>query len=224
MIQVIPTVIPESFEELTERIERVASLVSLVQIDVVDGVHAPSVTWPFTNDGEGSFEKLVSGELRLPHHDSIKFELDFMVRAPEVVLDAWMAVGFDQFIIHLESTQDMSGIISRLRSSGLGVGIALKPSTSNDELEPFIDSIDFVQCMGNDRIGYHGVALDPVVLEKIKDLHARFPHMPLGIDIGVNVETAPALIEAGATRLATGSAILNSEDPAHVIRQLAGES
>lgn len=224
MIQVIPTVLPESFEELRDKVEKVAHLVPLVQLDVVDGVHAPSVTWPFKNDAAEWFEKLVSGEERLPHGDTLQYELDFMVCAPEVVLDAWMAIGFKQFIIHLESTHDMAGIIQRLKNVGVGVGIALKPSTHNDELVPYIDSIDFVQCMGSDKIGYHGVELDPQVLEKIRELHVQYPDLTLGVDIGVNFETAPQLIKAGVTRLAAGSAILHSDDPEDALRRLAGES
>lgn len=223
MTQVIPTIIPESFEELKVKVERVADYVPLVQIDIVDGVYAPPLTWPFTNDPENKFKALVRGTERLPHHDTLRYELDFMVRDPEVVLDVWIAAGFSQFIIHLESTQDMSGIISRLRTAKKGVGIALKPNTHNDALIPFIDSIDFVQCMGNDKIGYHGVPLDPRAVEKIKELHAQYPTLVLGVDIGVNFETAPRLTIAGATRLAAGSVILKSDDPARAILRLSGE-
>ena len=176
------------------------------------------------DDEENIFEKLQNGEERLPESDRLMYEADLLINAPEITLDSWIAAGFKQFIIHLESTDDMGGIISRLRSAGVGVGIAFKPSTSNDKLAPYINAIDFVQCMGNDLVGQAGVPLDPLVLDKIRDLRKKFPDLPLGVDIGVSTETAPELIAAGATRLAAGSAIFKSEDPERAIRKLAGES
>src|SRR3989344_5430112 len=92
------------------------------------------------------------------------------------------------------------------------IGVALKPGTPLEKLFPLIPFINFVQCMGNDKIGHQGVTLDEKVYEKIKIIRAKYPDLPIGVDIGVNETTAPLLIEAGATKLAAGSAIFNTDD------------
>jgi pentose-5-phosphate-3-epimerase len=57
-----------------------------------------------------------------------------------------------------------------------------------------MEKIDFVQFMGSDTLGRHGVDLDPRVLGKISALRKRYPKSIIGIDIGVNEETAPDLV------------------------------
>jgi pentose-5-phosphate-3-epimerase len=66
--------------------------------------------------------------------------------------------------------------------------------------------------MGSDNIGHHGEELDPAVLDKIRDFKKKYPEMVAGVDIGVNHDTAGELVEAGATRLVSGSAIFYSEN------------
>jgi len=224
MIQVIPAVLPASFNDLSEKVERVVGSAPLIQIDIVDGVYAPEATWPYNSDPEDIFQMIMSGEIKLPHTDTLEYEADLMVQAPESTLDVWLSAGFSALILHVESTGDLHSLIERVKTSGHRVGLALKPSTENDTLTPFIDSVDFVQCMGSDVIGYHGVPLDPRVLGKVRDLRMRFPELQIGIDIGVNFDTAPELIAAGATRLASGSLILKSDNPKEVIQKLKGET
>ena len=75
--------------------------------------------------------------------------------------------------------------------------------------------------MGNDRIGFGGVPLDEeLVLPKISELRKRHPELTISVDIGVNAETAPRLIAAGATRLVAGSAIFGKANPAQAIKEL----
>lgn len=223
MIQIVPAILPTSFEMIEQKVARVLGHAPLVQIDVVDGAYAPATTWPFTEENDSVFESLVSGERTLPHLDVVHYEVDLMVRAPEVLLDSWIAAGFSHLIIHVESTENLEKIISRVKASGRGIGLALKPSTPNDVIRRFIPSIDFVQCMGNDTIGRHSIALDASVFEKVRDLRSTFPELTIAVDIGVNQDTAPRLIAAGANKLVSGSAIFDSEDAAEALQALSGE-
>jgi len=92
------------------------------------------------------------------------------------------------------------------------IGVAINPKTPLEQIFPLIPHIDFVQCMGNDRIGYHGVELDEQIYERIKILREKYVDLPIAVDIGVDLNTAPLLIKAGATKLVAGSAIFNTED------------
>ena len=75
--------------------------------------------------------------------------------------------------------------------------------------------------MGNDKIGYHGVELDKKVLQSIKDLRNRHRKLIISIDIGVNFDTSPLLVEAGVSKLVSGSAIYSSFDRGDAIRKLS---
>jgi len=108
--------------------------------------------------------------------------------------------------------------VKEIEEHKLSVGVALKPSEPLSRIEPMIPYIQFIQCMGNDKVGYNGVVLDESVYEKVRTLRELYKHMDISVDIGVNRETAPRLIEAGATKLISGSGIFKSADPIEEIK------
>ena len=210
MIQVVPAILPESFDDIVEKVSRVHTSVKRVQIDITDGSYAPTHTWPFTSTAH--FSDLVSQDEGMPMWEEIDYEVDMLVRKPERYIEEWMAIGISAAIIHIESTDVFADISKKLRDRGVECGAGILPSTDISKLEPLIEHIDFIQCMGSDAIGKHGVSLDERVYDKVRDLRAKYPDMPIAVDIGVNEETAPGLVEAGATKLVSGSAIFGSED------------
>jgi len=113
---------------------------------------------------------------------------------------------------NLESFKDFLEGIDMYERDSLEIGVAINPSTLQEDLFPLVPCIDFIQCMGNDNIGYQGISLDEDVYEKIKILREKYSDIPIAVDIGVNETTAPLLIKAGATKLLIGSAIFESDD------------
>ena len=144
-----------------------------------------------------------------------------MTLHPEEKIDDWISAGAKTLIIHKHSTENetLERIFNHAQEKGVEVAIALKPSTSNEELAPFIDRVSLIQCMGNDNIGFHGVVFDESVLGKIKDIRERYGDVTIGVDIGVNTDTAPRMVEVGVTRLVSGSAIYNAENIEDSIQQ-----
>lgn len=199
----------------------VKEYVSLVQIDIIDGAFAPEPTWPYAGTAEAAiFDEVVDQQRGFPHWKDLQFEIDLMVERPEEVIDDWIAAGASAIIIHVDSTDKHEEIFDKLAKRGVGIGLAVKPSNTNEILERFVEEIDFLQVMGSDKIGYHGVELDPLVYQKIADIHKSYPELPIAVDIGVNFETAPELVAAGVTRLVSGSAIFGSEDISAAIAEL----
>ncbi|MEK7208023.1 MAG: hypothetical protein AAB699_00565 [Patescibacteria group bacterium] len=128
-----------------------------------------------------------------------------------------------------EGGEELSELIHEWKHS-IDVALALKPSTPLSAIEPFLHEVSLVQFMGNDKISFGGVLLDEEkVLPKIRELRSRhpspsptralplvgetYPALDISVDIGVNLDTAPRLIAAGATRLVAGSAIFGSDNP-----------
>lgn len=220
MIAVVPSIIPEDFAQLEREMGLVDLLVPKVQVDVIDGKYAPTTSWPYNGRDREKWERIRAQDDGMPYWETLSFEVDMMVEKPEEHVDDWISAGAETLIIHIESTNKLDEIFSNVISRGAGVALALKPSTPIELLAPVIDKVQFIQCMGNDKIGYHGVELDESVLRKIRDMKTRWPDVILGIDIGVNEETAPKLVEAGVTHLASGSAIYQSGDIAAMIKSL----
>lgn len=212
MIEIIPAVIPSNLSIIREKFSRVVGIVKKVQIDIVDGVFAPPITWPFGKEQGDELLQMVRGEEKFPFVDELDVEIDMLILHPIETIPDLLTIGIKSFVVHIDSTDHVKECIKTIKNAGRRVGIALKPSIDLEALQPYILDVDFVQFMGNDRVGYNGVELDEKVLEKIKTLHDSHPSIPIQIDIGVNFDTAHSLIEAGATSLISGSAIWNSEN------------
>jgi ribulose-phosphate 3-epimerase len=217
---IVPAIIPESRTHLESRLRDVRDVVTRVQVDVLDGTYAPSTSWPYNSTHGEAFETLRRQDEGLPFWQELTFEIDLMVREPEKHIEAWALAGASSIIIHLDSTEKLVEAIRRCGEHRLEVALAVCPATDIDMLEPFIDIALFVQVMGSDKIGYHGVALDDAAIERIRTIHERWPDVLIGVDIGVNEETIPTLIEAGARRFAIGSAIFNYSAPAGAVSHL----
>jgi ribulose-phosphate 3-epimerase len=191
-----------------------------VQIDVLDGTYAPPSSWPYDSTHGEAFETLRRQEEGLPYWQDFAFEIDLMVKEPERHIEAWALAGAACIIIHVDSTENLPDVVRRCGEHRLEVALAVSPSSDIEKLTPFIDVALFVQVMGNDHIGYHGIALDEKAIALVRTIHERWPELLIGVDIGVNEETIPTLIEAGAGRFAVGSAIFNYAAPAGAVSNL----
>lgn len=228
MIEVLPAILPKNYEDLKNKIALMRRIVPIVQIDLCDGVFVKSLTWPFeapsTEEGvtqhnlDQHFLNILQEREGMPFWEDMDFELDLMVHDAVQNFDIYTKLGPKRIIFHLGAVGDLEefkhfleGIDMYVRDS-IKIGVAIIPSTPLEEIYKIANDIDFVQFMGNDKIGYQGVTLDEKVYGLIKTLREKYPDMPIGVDIGVNNETAPKLVEAGVTKLAAGSAIFNSDD------------
>jgi ribulose-phosphate 3-epimerase len=213
---------------MKNQISLVRGIVSMVQVDLCDGIFVPSKTWPFTTGGgaDEHFRMIINEEEGMPFWEDMDFELDLMVADAVSNFDIYTKLGPKRIIFHLEAVGDLKDFLNFLEGMDVYVrdivqiGVAINPSTPNEQIAPILNLIDFVQCMGNDKIGYQGVTLDEKVYAKIKSLREKYPDLPIGVDIGVNSETAPLLAEAGATKLAAGSMVFKSEDIRQTINYL----
>lgn len=220
MIEIIPAVIPSNLNVIREKFSQVVGITKKVQMDIVDGVFAPPTTWPFGKGQGDELLQMVRGEEKFPFVDELLIEVDMLILHPIETIPDLLTIGIKSFVVHIDSTDHVKECIETIKNAGRRVGIALKPSIDLELLQPYILDVDFVQFMGNDKVGYNGVNLDEQVLEKIKEFHEAHPSVPIQIDIGVNFETAHSLVQAGATSLISGSAIWNSENISDAIIKL----
>lgn len=220
MIEIIPSIIPQNLNFIREKLEQILGAAKKVQIDVVDGQYAPVKTWPFLDDQFDEILKMSRGEENFPYINDFVLEIDMMVLHPIEYLSDFISLGAKSFVIHIDSTDHIGECIKTIKNSGGSVGLGIKPSVDVDLLQPFLLEADFVQFMGNDRVGHSGVDFDESVLRKIKYFHEKHPSISIQIDIGVSEETIPKLKEVGVSAFISGSAIFGSADPKQVIEKL----
>lgn len=195
-------------------------LVKKVQIDLVDGQYAPVKTWPFVEKDNNDLSRFGRREEKFPFIDDFRLEIDLLVLHPIEYISELLGMGTHSFVIHIDSTDHVKECIETIKGEGREVGLGIKPSVDIALLDQYLFEIDFVQFMGNDRVGYNGVELDKSVLEKIKTFHGHHPSIPIQIDIGVNPDTIPMLKEAGVSMFISNSSIFNSPDPHEALRKL----
>lgn len=212
---ITPSLPPTSFRELAALVEALQGSASAIQVDIVDGVFAPHVSWPFTEGDPGAALTLL--QTLTPH---IAIEVDCMVHEPERYLETLLACGVTSVIVHFGSTEAYGALSTSIRSVGCKAGLAVTNDTDLDSFAPLVPLFDFVQVMGIKQVGAQGQPFDERALSTVANLRQLFPSLPLVVDGAVNTETLPRLKAAGATRFAPGSAIAKSEDPKDSYLQL----
>jgi ribulose-phosphate 3-epimerase len=241
-MDVIPAIMPDSYDDLVAKAKRIRGLVPLAQIDIMDGAFVQSKSWPYTEGGvktEPHFIALSSQSEGMPFWEDLDYEIDLMIAKPEAHIDEWLPLGASRLIFHIEAIKDLEVFFAHAifqpgaREIGgtkvVEVGMSIDPDTSIERIKEcflkpnYIGKIDFIQCMGIAKIGYQGQPFDERVLERVNDLRVDFPNLPISIDGGVSKDTAKLLRQAGATRLVAGSAVFKAHDPEEAIRSLARE-
>ncbi|HEY4505550.1 MAG TPA: hypothetical protein VJG67_02570 [Candidatus Paceibacterota bacterium] len=220
MTQVLPAIIPYTKEQLEEEIGKVSGFAHLVQVDITDGVFVPTKTWPYNGRDADFFEKLKNQEIGWPRWENIDIEVHLMVKNPEDVVLDWVHTGVSGVVAHIEATDNFQKVIDICRENLVAVGVAIKPSTDISLIESFVSEVDFIQVMGSDLLGKHGVSLDQKAISQIKALQGRYPERIIAIDIGANLDTENILISAGADKIVAGGAILGSADPEEAFHNL----
>ena len=228
MIDIIPAILSQNYEDLKNKIALVRGIVPVVQIDLCDGIFVPNKTWPFSTGGgdDINFRAILNEEEGMPFWEDIDFELDMMVADAVSNFDIYTKLSPKRIVFHLEAVGDLEefkhfleGMDVYIRDA-IQIGLAINTITPVEQIFPLINHADFVQCMGIEKIGFQGQDFDERVLSQIKTLKEKFPDLVISVDGGVNFVTAPKLIEAGATRLVAGSLILKSQDIRETISEL----
>lgn len=226
---IVPAVLPKTKLELDEALDLFNRIdgVTRVQIDVVDGKFAKPACWPYTAPTE--FDSLLASGAVLPHLDRITYEVDLMAEDGATAAEKWLSYGVTRLTLHVEYLLNLPQQIADLQmryghepgaSPHISIGIAIGIRTALERLEPIIDQIDYVQFMGIAEIGKQGQPFDPLVLDKIRAFRAKYKSIPVQVDGGVTVLTAPPLLSVVVTDLIAGSAIMKAKDPVAAYAEL----
>src|SRR3989339_329133 len=204
--EIIPSIVSRDFADLEKKIKILDSHVTWAEIDVADGVFASNITFQ---------EPALLNEL----DDKLKLSVHLMVELPETVIEEWLAVA-DRVVVHYESTEELADILEKYPKKHQEIIVALALDTPVSVIDSIADTIKTVQLMSIRRLGFQGEDFCPEVIEKIKTIKTKWPHLKVVVDGGVGIDEAKDLISAGADALVVGSAIWGAIDPLKALTEL----
>lgn len=210
MLQIAPSLLSADFGGLAEAVGEVAPEADLLHVDVMDGHFVPNLT----------IGPPVVQSLR--RHSGLYFDCHLMMTNPGDYLEAFRRAGADGCTVHVE-VGGTAELVAEARALGLRVGLALNPDTPFDAVAPYLADIDLVLCM-TVFPGFGGQAFMGEVLPKIARIRAALDDAGLDVDLevdgGIDEETAPLVVQAGARVLVAGSAIFGDERPWEAARRI----
>jgi ribulose-phosphate 3-epimerase len=199
MAVLVPSILSADFARLGEQVaEAAAGGADRVQVDVMDGRFVPNIT----------VGPLIVEAVR--RHTSLPIEAHLMIVGPERYVGDFAAAGADLLIVHQEASPQLHRTVEQVRRLGKRVGVAINPATPLAAVQEILDEVDLLLVMTVDP-GFGGQPLIRATLPKIERLRAMLSARSLTCDIevdgGINAETAPVAVRAGANVLVAGSAV-----------------
>jgi ribulose-phosphate 3-epimerase len=204
LIKIAPSILSADFTRLGEQVLAVeAAGVDRVQIDVMDGWFVPNIT-------VGSLAVKALRPLT-----RLILEAHLMVESPGDFLERFVRAGADTIIVHQEATPHLHRLIEQIHSLGKRAGVAINPATPATAISEVLASVQLVLVMTVNP-GFGGQEFIPETLHKIRQVRHAIQQQGLEceveVDGGINEETAPLVVEAGADVLVAGSAVFGSKE------------
>jgi len=214
-IQIAPSLLAADFARLGEEVAAAeAGGADLLHLDIMDGHFVPNIT----------IGPLVVGAVR--RTTKLPLDVHLMIEKPERYIPRFAEVGADILTVHVEACPHLHRTVQQIKGLGVKAGVSLNPATPLSSLEEILEYVDLVLIMTVNP-GFGGQEFIASMLTKVrrlrKMLDERGLNCELEVDGGINVETAPKVVAAGATVLVAGEAIFGAEGGvAEAIRRIRG--
>ncbi|OGF69019.1 hypothetical protein A3H65_02125 [Candidatus Giovannonibacteria bacterium RIFCSPLOWO2_02_FULL_45_14] len=210
MIEVIPAINAESFEEVKSKIKLVEPHVKWAHLDIADGTFTPNTLWHNASD-------------LLTLETPLLVEVHLMISDMDTRWQDWILPKVDRIIFHAEAAHDPEFVLNKIKESKKEVGVAISPETDWKKLKPFCRVADLVQTLAVPP-GRAGQAFKPDILDKIKHIRKSHPKAIIEVDGGINLETGKKCAHAGANILVSANYIFGSGDIKKAIEELKNVS
>jgi ribulose-phosphate 3-epimerase len=201
-LRIAPSILASDFARLGEEVRAVeAAGADLVHVDVMDGRFVPNITLG------PAIVAAVRRSTKLP------VDVHLMIVEPERYIDEFASAGADRLSVHLEAVPHLHRVVEQIRELGKKAAVAVNPHSQLAGLDVVLPELDMVLLMTVNP-GFGGQKFIEAVVPKIRALRAEIDRRGLDCDIqvdgGIDAETAPVVIAAGATVLVAGSSVFHA--------------
>jgi ribulose-phosphate 3-epimerase len=212
-VRVAPSILSADFGRLREQVGEVLDAgARAIHVDVMDGHFVPPIT-------VGSL--VVSALAEQVRQAGAMLDVHLMIERPERHVAEFVKAGADSVTFHAEATPNVAYTASLARDSGACVGVAINPATPVGALAEVAHMLDLALCMTVNP-GWGGQPFIDHSLDKVERTRAILgAQAALQVDGGIDPDTAPRCLRAGANVFVAGSAIFGSDAPGTAYRALA---
>ncbi|MCM1260281.1 MAG: ribulose-phosphate 3-epimerase [Prevotella sp.] len=180
--------------KIIQELERIG--IRFLHLDVMDNVFIPNLT----------FDETLIQRIRKDSH--LVFDTHLMIQQPEINIIKYIEAGADMITFHLEATHEAQLLMDIIHQKGKKVGIAIKPQTPVEQLQPYLHQLDLVLVMSVEP-GFGGQSFQAEMLDKVKWLKQQKENHHysywIEIDGGMNQKTLPLAKEAGVDIAVVGT-------------------
>jgi ribulose-phosphate 3-epimerase len=202
-VQLAPSILAADFAALGNAIAMAeAGGADFIHVDVMDGHFVPNIT----------MGPLIAAAVR--GATSLPIDTHLMIDAPGRFVAAFADAGVDSLTVHVEACPHLHRTVEQIREAGLRAAVALNPATPLEAISEILPYVEMILVMTVNP-GFGGQSFIPTSPRKIARLREMLAERGLErvvieVDGGIDAETAPSVVRAGATMLVAGSAIYNS--------------
>ena len=207
-----PSILGGSFSNIESTIKELdSSHADYIHFDVMDGDFVPNLTFG---------PQFISN---IRKYSNKVFDVHLMINRVEKFLDEYIRSGSDIITFHLEIDENINNLIEKVRGHCVRRGLAIKPKTPWEKIEPYLKSIDQVIIMTVEP-GFGGQSFMNDQINKIENISSYIKSHGLNVDIeidgGINYETGKLCTDAGANILVAGSFLFKQENLIEATNQL----
>jgi len=203
-VKLAPSILAADFARLGEQVaEAEQAGADRIHVDVMDGHFVPNISMgaPIV----ASLRRVT----RLP------LETHLMISAPDFFLEEFVDAGSDSFLVHWEGNANLHRTVQRIKILGKRAGVVINPATPAAVLEEILPDVDLVLVMTvNPGFGHQHFI--HTTLPKIGRVRQMIEETKRGCDLevdgGIDAETAPLAVAAGANVLVAGTSIFGESE------------